>query len=358
MGFLALILALALEQGRPLPRDNAVHRAAARVADAIARSTDAGKRRHGALGWGLAVGAAVLAVALAQWLLGAIGPPAVLALHVAVLYHTVGFRQFSHAFTEIQLALAANDTEGARQALQRWIRQSDPGFVAADLPVDELCRIAIAHALVAAHRHVFGPLFWYLLLPGAVGPVIYRAAQFLADRWGAGARDATEIGPSGAPTVPASPSPATALVPVAPNGGEAYGLFADRAYRVLDWLPVRLAAVGFAVVGNFEDAAYCWRAAAAVRGGDEQRRILLMAGGGALGLRIADPRIEVELRGEAASVDADASAAASGPPSGFEWSGSPPDAAGLRSAVGLVWRAVVLWIGLFAMLTIANWLGR
>jgi hypothetical protein len=30
----------------------------------------------------------------------------------------------------------------------------------------------------------------------------------------------------------------------------------------------------------------------------------------------------------------------------------------LRSAVGLVWRSVVLWILLFAMLTIANWLGR
>jgi adenosylcobinamide-phosphate synthase len=362
MGFLALILALALEQGRPLPRDNAVHRAAARVADAIARSTDAGHRRHGAIGWGLAVGAAVLAVAFAEWLLGAIGVLAVLALHVAVLYHTVGFRQFSHAFTEIQLALAANDTEGARQALQRWIRQSDPGFVVADLPVDELCRIAIAHALVAAHRHVFGPLFWYLLLPGAIGPVIYRAAQFLADRWGAGARDVAGLGPSGAPTVPASPSPATstALVPVALQGpaGEAYGRFADRAYRVLDWLPVRLAAVGFAIVGNFEDAAYCWRAAAAVRGGDEQRRILLMAGGGALGLRIADPRIEAELRGEAVGIDPDAGAAGSGPQSGFEWSGSSPDAAGLRSAVGLVWRAVVLWIGLFAMLTIANWLGR
>ena len=360
MGFVALILALVLEQLRPLPRDNPVHTASSAVADAIAASTDAGRRRHGAVGWGLAVGAAVLAVLVAEAVVGWVGALPLLALHVAVLYHTVGFRQFSHAFTEIQLALAASDGEGARQALQRWIRQRDPDFVVGELPVDELCRVAIGRALVAAHRHVFGPLFWYLLLPGAIGPVIYRAAQFLADRWGAGTRDETQIGPSGAPTVPASPSAATALVPVAPHGpaGEAYGRFADRAYRVLDWLPVRLAAVGFAVVGNFEDAAYCWRAAAAVRGGDEQRRILLMAGGGALGLRIADPRIEAELRGEAVGIDPDAGAAGSGPQSGFEWSGSSPDAAGLRSAVGLVWRAVVLWIGLFAMLTIANWLGR
>jgi membrane protein required for beta-lactamase induction len=38
--------------------------------------------------------------------------------------------------------------------------------------------------------------------------------------------------------------------------------------------------------------------------------------------------------------------------------GADPDAVSLRSAVGLVWRSVVLWILLFSMLTIANWLGR
>ncbi|MCZ8101261.1 MAG: cobalamin biosynthesis protein CbiB, partial [Burkholderiales bacterium] len=62
-------------------------------------------------------------------------------------------------------------------------------------------------------------------------------------------------------------------------------------------------------------------------------------------------------RGDAAARAADPSRAG-GAPSGFAWTGAPPDAAGLRSAVGMVWRAVVLWVGLFGMLTIANWLGR
>jgi adenosylcobinamide-phosphate synthase len=355
MGFLALVLALMLEQFRPLPRDNVVHRAAATVADAIAGSTDAGLWKHGALGWGLAVGAAVVGVAIAQAVLGAIGALPLLALHVFVLYHTVGFRQFSHAFTEIQLALAANDTEGARQALQGWIRQRDPEFVVGDLPVEELCRMAIAHALVAAHRHVFAPLFWYILLPGAVGPVLYRAAQFLAERWIPGAHGRVEPAPD---TVPASPgSLPTVPLPAGGPRAEPYGRFAHRAYRWLDWLPVRLSAAGFAVVGNFEDAVYCWRAAAAVRGGDAQRRLLLMTGGGALGVRLADARVEAEVRGDAAALDADPSLSG-GAPSGFDWTGGAPDAASLRSAVGLVWRSVVLWVGLFAMLTIANWLGR
>jgi adenosylcobinamide-phosphate synthase len=350
MGFVALILALMLEQLRPLPRENAVHRAAAAVADAIAGATDAGERRQGVIGWALAVGAAVLAVVLAEWVLGAIGAPLVLALHVAVLYFTVGFRQFSHAFTEIQIALAANDPEGARQALQRWIRQQDPGFVVGDLPVPDLCRMAIAHALLAAHRHVFGPLFWYILLPGAIGPVLYRAARFLADHWARGGhRQPVPVGD------PAAARPAGISLPT--PGHEPYGWFAQRAFHWLDWLPVRLAAAGFAIVGNFEDAVYCWRAAAFNPGSESQRRILLMTGGGALGVRLADPRTEAELRGAEPTAEGDGPG--TGPAaSGFDWSGAEPDATSLRSAVGLVWRSVVLWILLFAMLTIANWLGR
>ena len=96
--------------------------------------------------------------------------------------------------------------------------------------MNEVCRQAIAHALVAAHRHVFGPLFWYILLPGAVGPVLYRFAEMLARRWGA------------------------AVAEGAARVEEPYGCFASRAYRAIDWLPVRLSAAGFAIVGNFDPA--------------------------------------------------------------------------------------------------------
>jgi adenosylcobinamide-phosphate synthase len=354
MGFVALILALVLEQLRPLPGDNPVHRASAAVADAIAAATDAGQWKHGAFGWAIAVGVALVGIVLLELVLERVGVLPVLLLHIAVLYHTVGFRQFSHAFTEIQLALAANDVDGARQSLQRWVRRRDPSFTVGELPVDELCRMAIAHALIAAHRHVFAPLFWYILLPGAIGPVLYRAAQFLTERWVRGAHGGPPPPVEATASTGSSP-PSSGDTPTPP--GEPYGRFARSAYGWLDWLPVRLSAAGFAVVGNFEDAVYCWRAASSVTGGDAQRRILLMTGGGALGLRIADARVEAEVRGDAAALDADPSVSG-GAPGGFDWSGSAPDASGLRSAVGMVWRSVVLWVGLFAMLTIANWLGR
>jgi len=312
MGFVALIFALLIEQGRPLPANNFVHRLIGDGADLLMGATNAGERRHGAAGWSLLVVAVLAVVVLLEWLLGLLHPLAVFCLHVAVLYYTVGFRQFSHAFTEVQLALAAGDLAGARLALQRWLQRDDPGAEPGDATVGEICRLSISHALIASHRHVFGPLFWYVLLPGAVGPVLYRLAELLARRW--------------------------------ETPDEAYGQFARTAYRWIDWLPTRLTAAGFAIVGSFEDAVYAWRGAVAAGVGDDQRALLLATGGGALGLRIADPALEALWAQEGEQ--------------GFEQQGAEPGLESLRSAVGLVWRSVVLWIALYAMLTIANWLGR
>lgn len=339
MGFLALIAALLLEQAQPLARDNPVHRGVRRASAWVARNTNAGEARHGALGWLLLVLPVCVAVLGLGWALAQVHPLAVFVLHVAVLYHTIGFRQFSHSFTEVQLALAAGDVDGARRVLEQWLRQTDPGIDTSNVPIGELCRSAAAHALLASHRHVFGPLFWYLLLPGAVGPVLYRLAEHLSRQWDGGAASPA---PGVLVTGPQVAGPPVAGPQIAAQAAEPYGRFAQQAYRAIDWLPLRLTAAGFAVVGNFEDAVYCWRGANAVPSADRQRSVLLGAGSGALGLRLADPRLEAEW---AASE------------TGFDWSGAEPDAAGLRSAVGLAWRAVILWVAVFALLTVANWLG-
>lgn len=357
MGFIALILSLMLEQLRPLTRANPVHALAARFAGAVAQSTDAGQRSHGVIAWSVVMGLALISVLALEWFLTWLHPMAVLAMHVVVLYFTMGFRQFSHAFTEIQIALAANDPQGAREALQRWVRSADPGFDASDLETSEVCRMAIARALVSAHRYVFGPLFWYMLLPGVLGPVLYRGAQFLAERWGESAAGAAgpawlSRGATGAG------SDAVSGAVLGAQQSQAFGQVAVTLYRWLDWVPSRLAAAGFAVMGNFEDAVYCWRTAASVKTGDVQRRLLLMAGSGALGVRIADPAMEAEVRAAQSAGSETESGPIASQPSGFDWHGIEPDAASLRSAVGLVWRALILWILLFAMLTIANWLGR
>ena len=56
---------------------------------------------------------------------------------------------------------------------------------------------------------------------------------------------------------------------------------ARRCWRVLDWIPVRLTALSFAIVGDFEDAAYCWRMQAKTwpeAEGGQPSRIILASG--------------------------------------------------------------------------------
>lgn len=311
MGFVALVFALLIEQGRPLPESNFIHRLIARAGDAVMRATNAGERQHGVFGWLIVIGGLCGTLLFMQWLADRLHPVAVFCLHVAVLYFTVGFRQFSHAFTEIQLALAAGDLPAARRTLAAWIHRDAAQGQFADASVADVCRAAIAHAMLASHRHVFGPLIWYALVPGVAGPVMYRVADMLARRWN--------------------------------ETDEPYGWFARVVFRWIDWLPLRLTAVGFAIVGNFEDAVYAWRGAVAAGTGDDGRALLLASGGGALGLRIADPALEARWAAHE---------------QGYEPAGVEPGPEGLRSAVGLVWRSVVLWMALFAMLSAANWLGR
>ncbi len=315
MEFVALILALLIEQGRPLLTDNPAYNMVRWLSNSVRANTDAGQSHLGAVGWLIVVGLAAVGVGLAHWVMIKVHPIAVFLLHLAVLYLTMGFRQFSHSFSKIQQLLNQGEVDAARDVLQDWLRLTDPDLTLGNINRHEICRLAVSTALIQAHRHVFAPLFWYMLLPGPIGPALYRVAEYLSRQWS--------------------------------DRAEPYTYFAQRAYYYLDWIPLRLTMAGFAIVGNFEDAVYCWRAASMAPAQDSQRSMLLAAGSGALGLRIADIQTESQWGGSGGEAETP-----------FEWTGAEPDAAGLNSSVGLVWRAVLLWVFLFGLLTMATWLGQ
>lgn len=320
MGFVALIIALLLEQVRPLPGDNFAFKTVRAMARWLERNFNAGEHQQGALAWCLLSGsltfiAALVYLATQHLLATTDGLLLGLAWDVAILYFTLGFRHFSHYYTDIQMALANNDLAYARRLLTEWKNQSDREFSAAELGVADISRVAIEEALLASHRHVFGVFFWFVVLPGPSGAVLYRIADYLARAWN---------------------------YPVAPAEDQ-FGQFARKAFWLIDWVPVRLTAVGFAVVGNFEDAIFGWREHAA-RWNDSVRGILLSSGAGALGVRLGDAH---SLR----SADP-VTGSAFEPLPGVEAS---PGA--LRSAVGLVWRSMVLWLLLLFLLWVAGFLG-
>jgi adenosylcobinamide-phosphate synthase len=120
------------------------------------------------------------------------------------------------------------------------------------------------------------------------------------------------------------------------DGRERFGEFSRTAFGLLDALPARLTAVSFAIVGDFEDAIYCWRTQA-VRWNDRLNGIVIAAGAGAMGVRVGAPVTRAGLIEDR-------------PEMGL---GEAADVPALDSTVGLVWRALVLWLAVLLVISIA-----
>ena len=310
MTVMALLAALLLEQVHPLPDRGRLGRTLDAALEFVELHLNAGERRHGLTAWLITLVPAIIVSLVVYYLSAQVSVVLAWAWNVAILYFTMGFRQFSHHFTDIHRALAAGDLARARALMGAW-----RGRPADDLNSGEIARLAIEEALTASHHHVFGVLFWFAILPGPAGALLYRLSLLLKAKWGA------KIGQE--------------------HGG--FGHFANQAYYFIDWLPLRLTAAGFAVVGNFEDAVYCWRTQAA-RWHDPETGIVLAAGAGAIGVKLGKPVHGGMGAGGVAFDDR------------IEiGTGIDADAAFLSSTVGLVWRALVLWMLLLAMLAVANW---
>ena len=299
MSVLAIIAALVIEQWRPLGERKALQGTLAAWASWLEQSFNGGERRHGVVAWFVAVLPPVVLAGVLHAVLYSVHGLLALLFNIAVLYLTLGFRQFSHNFTDIQLAIKAGDLDRARSLLDNWRGAS--GVVRTR---EEVIRLTIEEALLASHRHVFGVLLWYLLLPGPAGAVLYRLAVYFAYRW----RDL-----------------------------RGFGDFAQRAFYVLDWPAVRLTAAAFAIVGDFEDAVYCWRTQAHTWP-ERNAGVVLASGAGAMGVRLGMAVQEVD-------------GMATRPELGV---GEPAEGPFLDSAVGLLWRAVVVWVFVLALLTIAR----
>src|SRR5512134_4182562 len=98
MSVLAIIAALVIEQWRPLGERKSVSGALAAWASSLERAFNGGERRHGMVSWLVAVLPPVVAAAVLYWVLDAVSSVLALVLNVALLYFTLGFRQYSHYF--------------------------------------------------------------------------------------------------------------------------------------------------------------------------------------------------------------------------------------------------------------------
>jgi len=311
MSLFSLIAALLLEQFRPLSARTNLYTWLSGYVHFFQHLFNAGEHKHGKIAWFAAVGIPFLLTASLYWLLYRVNPVIAWAFNVLVLYLTMGFRQFSHYFTDIHKALSDDNLEQAQSLLSEW-----RGVPCHELNAEEVARVTIEQALLASHHHVFGVIAWFviclLLGLGPAGAILYRLALFLNSRWGN--QDDPE--------------------------SSQFGDFARQIYRWMEWLPLRLTASTFAIVGDFEDTLYCWRTQAQ-SWPDEDAGIILASGAGALGVRLGLPIPQSDLpfdrpelgQGEQADVDF------------------------MQSTVGLVWRSLVFWMVLLLLLGLASLVG-
>ncbi|MFN7836213.1 MAG: cobalamin biosynthesis protein [Burkholderiaceae bacterium] len=308
MGFLSLLLALLLEQIRPLHRDQPLRHAIDATsgwADRFLHAAD--QPVFGIMAWVAVAGGWSLLTWTIWWLarslIGELGG----LVSIGALYLTLGFRQFGRRFTDIQVALSQNRLEQARNILQSWKQQTEPSFQASRLSREDVVRVCVEHALDLSYRHVFAVMFWFLVLPGPMGAVLYRVADYLSRIWN-------------------DPR----------HQGWIFGTVAVRLQRALDWLPARLTALSFAAAGNFDDASMLWRQYTRRPTGKSPRGVLVAVGLGALGVRFDSDTAAADVT----TVDSGA--------------GLVVDTTLLATAVGLIWRSLMIWMGLLLLITVAG----
>ncbi|MDR3395208.1 MAG: regulatory signaling modulator protein AmpE [Parasulfuritortus sp.] len=249
MIFWGALLTLIWDQLSPLHRPTQFDRLFVRYSDWVLHHFNAGTHSHGLLAWTVAALIPALLVGLVGLALGESNYFLGLAWGALVLYQCLGFRQISQLADELQSALHRGDQKNARLLLVEF------GLDNVDaIPAQELNRVAVAQVLQLGLSRVYGPLFWFMLL-GPFGAVAHALSTPLAERW---------------------------------RGDTDFRVMIGRILNLLDWLPVRLLAFSFAIVGNFEEAMLSWRS----NNSDDtpsNAAILQAAGFGALGMDDTSP---------------------------------------------------------------------
>ncbi|MBN8224549.1 MAG: regulatory signaling modulator protein AmpE [Xanthomonadales bacterium] len=234
----------------------------------------------------------VLALALIQFALGGrLFGLGSLVLGVLVLVWTWGPRDLD---TDVEAVLDAQDPQARRDCLARLA--PEPGVALAQ--GSELPGATMRSAL----RRWFAPLLWFLLL-GPAGALLYRLVEraTLAD---------------------------AGLLPAENAEG------ARTLLRWLEWPVAQLMALALALAGNFDRVFRAWRGA----GGDRWQA----------DSAFLEACARAAVRGELAEEADD-----------YLREGQPLPETGdlveLRDAMSLVWRMLLLWLALLALLIIAGW---
>ncbi|MES2538493.1 MAG: adenosylcobinamide-phosphate synthase CbiB [Pseudomonadota bacterium] len=223
-----------------------------RFANAIERWLNRGRRKlaRGALAWVIVVAPPVAIACWAlQWSAG-ISIMLSAALHVALLYFSLGLRSLRDHTSPIEQALQRDDLAAARDNTARIVSRDT-----AQADAEELAKAGVESLLENGNDAVFGTLFWFLVA-GGPGALLFRLANTLDAMWGY--RTPRYL---------------------------AFGCAAARFDDALNWIPARLTALSYTLLGNTSLAWRCWLSQAPSWPSPNAGPVMA-AGAGALGLAL------------------------------------------------------------------------
>ena len=214
------------------------------------------------------------------------------ALSVAILLYCLGPNDLD---TQVNRYIEAVDNDEDSE-----IRNTATALIKDEPPPSEPARSqAVAEGVLSqANQCIFSVLFWFILL-GPIGSMAYRIATWL---------------------------PAMEQA----NRDPDFHLNSKQLVTILDWIPARITAFCYAIAGSFEDALYGWRSYHESRFsefGDSNSGSLICTGGGAM--RLSTLISEANEGVQSFSFLA-------------------------KAAMALVWRSLVVYLVIVALLTFSG----
>lgn len=251
-----------------------------------------GWRSHGVTAWCLAVLPLTLLALILSWL-----PVLGWIVDVLALYCALGLRSLGEHVLPVAEALRRGDLDEARRRVGYLVSRETR-----DLDEPAVARAATESVLENGSDAVFAALFWFIVA-GAPGVVLYRLSNTLDAMWG-----------------------------YRNERFERFGWAAARIDDVLNYIPARLVALTYAVLGKTRLALACWRQQAPLWDSPNAGPVMA-AGAGALGVELGGPAVYHGELHERATLG----------------EGPVADATAIERGWGLVQRGVWLWLLLICL---------
>ncbi len=272
-------------------------------AQTLEQRFNAGSRAQGVMALVVAVAPVVFAVFIIRYVLSRVNVSLVYVFDILVLYLCLDLYRLARAASAVSESLESGDVAAAASYLEALTLK----------PLADATEPAIAQATVEAvlkqgNAAVMAPLFWFILL-GPVAAVLQRLAAVLDRLWGHRSAQYAE-----------------------------FGWAAARLDDVLGWVPARITALSYGIMGSFEDALHCWRRQAGMWS-DINSGPLLASGFGAMHIsQCAEPEDEdvPDAHGAQAML---------------------VNAADIRRVVALLWRVLLFWLAVAVLMAGARLFG-